>query len=233
MANRHPLRYPNESAAYREARDALLEAECDLRRQVETVAALRRRLPQGGPPPEDYVFVEGPADLDAGDEAREVRLSALFAPGRNSLLLYSFMFAPGAPACPMCTAFLDGLQGNGRHLAQRASLAVVARARLPQLRAFARERGWRGLRLLSSERNSYNADYLAEDGIDDQRPMMNVFRRDDTGIRHFWGSEMLFVAHDDGFHPRHVDPMWSLWNLLDLLPEGRGEAWYPQLDYPA
>jgi predicted dithiol-disulfide oxidoreductase (DUF899 family) len=40
-------------AAYRRARDELLRAERDLRRQVEDVAAQRRALPLGGEVPED------------------------------------------------------------------------------------------------------------------------------------------------------------------------------------
>ncbi len=29
----------------------------------------------------------------------------------------------------------------------------------------------------------------------------------------------------------HSDMMWPLWNVLDLTPEGRGESWYPALEY--
>src|SRR4051812_20801870 len=42
------LRYPNESAEYRAARNALLNDEIALRAQIETVAAKRRALPPGG-----------------------------------------------------------------------------------------------------------------------------------------------------------------------------------------
>ena len=47
----------------------------------------RRRDPAwlpAGQVVDDYVFTEGPPDLDAGDGPREVRLSELFtAPGRR------------------------------------------------------------------------------------------------------------------------------------------------------
>jgi len=33
--------------------------------------------------------------------------------------------------------------------------------------------------------------------------------------------------------PRHVDPIWPLWNLFDFTPEGRGTNWYPKLSYDA
>ena len=42
------MTFPNESAAYRQARNELLMAEAQLRDQVEAVAALRRQLPLGG-----------------------------------------------------------------------------------------------------------------------------------------------------------------------------------------
>ncbi|HET7198192.1 MAG TPA: DUF899 family protein, partial [Burkholderiales bacterium] len=102
------MRFPNETAAYRAARNRLLKAEADLRRQVEKVAAQRRRLPAGGEVPQDYEF----------DSAQgKVRLSQLFERGRT-LVAYSFMFGPKmANACPMCTAFLDGLNGNAQHVA--------------------------------------------------------------------------------------------------------------------
>ena len=50
------LHFPNESASYRQARNALLEEEMELRRHIERVAQQRRALPKGGEVPENYVF---------------------------------------------------------------------------------------------------------------------------------------------------------------------------------
>src|SRR3954451_22056882 len=82
------IAFPGESREYRAARDRLLEQEIELRRAMEAVAAARRELPPGGAVPEDYVF-QG-AETDGTPTA--VRLSELFAPGKNSLAIYSFMF---------------------------------------------------------------------------------------------------------------------------------------------
>jgi predicted dithiol-disulfide oxidoreductase (DUF899 family) len=92
------------------------------------------------------------------------------------------------------------------------------------------ERGWRHLRVLSSANNTYNHDYYGEtaDGI--QRPMLNVFHRDQDGIHHFWGSELLYAPSDHGQDPRHVGTLEPLWNLFDLTPEGRPD-WYEQFSY--
>src|SRR3984893_4660205 len=88
----HEVRFPGESERYRHAREALLEAEIGLRRQIEAVAAQRRKLPLGGVVPRDYVFEGWDA---AANAARPVRLSELFEDGKDSLFLYSFMFIPG------------------------------------------------------------------------------------------------------------------------------------------
>jgi len=238
--------FPGESAEYRAARDRLLAREIELRRETEAVAAQRRELPLGGPVPEDYVF-EG---ADADRLPAEVRLSELFLPGKSSLAIYSFMFPrdpgddrPGAPAgetaqlplaeqpCPSCVSFLDQLDGMVDHAEQHVAFAVVARAPLARVLAFADERGWRRLRLVSSAANSYNRDYLAETPEGEQRPMLNVFHRDGDTIRHFWGSELFYAPTDAGQDTRHVGTLEPLWNLLDLTPEGRPADWYEQLSY--
>jgi predicted dithiol-disulfide oxidoreductase (DUF899 family) len=64
------------------------------------------------------------------------------------------------------------------HVSQRVNLAVVGKAPLQRILAFAGERGWRRLRLLSSARTTYNRDYFAETAEGHQRPMLNVFHRD-------------------------------------------------------
>jgi predicted dithiol-disulfide oxidoreductase (DUF899 family) len=237
---------PGESHEYRAARDRLLEREIELRRAMEAVAALRRELPPGGPVETDYVF-----DGEGADGApADVRLSELFEPGKDSLAIYSFMFprdagdqTPGPPdgdtarlplaegPCPSCTALLDQLDGAAEHARQHLNFVVVAKAPLPRVLTFARERGWRRLRLLSSAGNTYNADYLAETPDGAQMPMLTVFRRDGDVIRHFWSSELLYAPSDPGEEPRHVGTLEPLWNLLDLTPEGRPADWHEQFSY--
>jgi predicted dithiol-disulfide oxidoreductase (DUF899 family) len=218
-------RIPNETADYRKARDGLLRAEVELRRKVEEVAALRRLLPLGGEARQDYVFHSVPA----GDE---VRLSQLFEDGHDTLILYSFMFsAEMEHPCPMCTSFLDSLEGASPHVTSRVSLGVVAKSPPPRIAEHAKSRGWRNLRLLSSASNSYNRDYLGEGENGAQWPMINVFVRDATAVRHFWASELFLADKEEGMHPRHVDMNWPLWNLFDLTPGGRGDNWLPALVY--
>ena len=241
------IAFPGESREYRAARDRLLDQEIELRRTMEAVAAARRALPPGGRVPCDYVFQgAGPAGAQI-----DVRLSELFAPGKDSLVIYNFMFprdpdddSPGPSSgqtarlplaespCPSCTALLDQLEGAVEHASQHIGLAVVAKAPLRRVVTFANERGWRRLRLLSSANNTYNRDYYGEAADGTQRPMLNVFHRDrDDRIRHFWGTELLYAPTDHGQEPRHVGTLEPLWNLFDLTPEGRPD-WHEQLSYP-
>jgi predicted dithiol-disulfide oxidoreductase (DUF899 family) len=239
------IRFPGESAEYRRERNRLLEAEMELRRAIERVAEQRRALPPGGPVSEDYHFEK------IADGGGDVRFSELFAPGKDTLVIYSFMFPrwsgdtrPGPvrgetarlplveTPCPSCTSILDSLDGAAPHVAREVNLAVVAKADRDRIGTFARERGWRHLRLLSSRNNTYNRDYHAEAPDGEQIPIVNVFVRDGDEIRHTWATELMFAPREEGQDPRHVDSIWPLWNVLDLTPHGRGtDPDLPGLDY--
>jgi predicted dithiol-disulfide oxidoreductase (DUF899 family) len=240
------MTFAGESAEYRAARDRLLQGEIELRRAMERVAEARRELPPGAVVPEDYVFQGAGADGAPTD----VRLSELFAPGKDSLVIYNFMFPrhsgddrPGPSGgqtallpltegpCPSCTAMLDQLDGAAEHVSQQINLAVVAKSPLPRILTFADERGWRRLRLLSSAGNNFKRDYHGETAAGDQMPMLNVFHRDGDVIRHFWSTELLYAPTDPGQDPRHVGTLEPLWNLFDLTPEGRPPDWEEQLSY--
>jgi predicted dithiol-disulfide oxidoreductase (DUF899 family) len=240
------MTFPGESARYREARDFLLEQEIELRRTMEAVAAARRLLPPGGAIPDNYVF-EG---AGTGGTPIQVRLSDLFEAGKDSLVIYSFMFprdpedlAPGPTTgqtallplaegpCPTCVAMIDQLEGAAEHLVQRINLAVVAKTSPQRLLTFAEERGWRRLRFLSSATTTFNRDYHAETSEGAQRPMLTVFHRDGDTIRHFWSSELFYAPTDPGQDPRHVGTLEPLWNMFDLTPEGRPDNWAEQLSY--
>ena len=233
-------RFPGETDEYRVARDRLLADEIALRRQMEAVAAERRALPPGGEVPEDYVF--------HGAEG-EVRLSELFGAGHRSLAIYSFMFPRwptdtrvGPPSgetamlpledgpCPSCTALLDQLDAVIPHSKQHMSLVAVGNAPLDRMLTFARERGWRHLRLLSTAGNGYNRDYFGQSPEGHSQPMLNLFQKGGDTVRHFWGSELLYAPTDSGQDARHAGTIEPLWNLFDLTREGRPH-WDEQLDY--
>src|SRR5215831_12048886 len=171
--------FPNESPEYRAARNKLLEREAALRREMEAVAAEIRSLPPGGPASEDYEFDH----IDGKGAPAKVRLSELFRPGTDTLLIYHYMFPrhrgdkrPGPSVgpiaqlpleegpCPSCTALLDNWEGAVPHVeGLGANIAAVAKAPIERIAAFAADRGWRNLKLLSAANNSFKRDYHGED----------------------------------------------------------------------
>jgi predicted dithiol-disulfide oxidoreductase (DUF899 family) len=81
LANQNGVRFPNESGEYREARDALLAEEIELRRHIERVAAQRRAPPPGGTVPRNYELT---------GENGPVTFADLFG-DKQTLAVYSYM----------------------------------------------------------------------------------------------------------------------------------------------
>ncbi len=220
LALKNGAHYPNESKEYRNARNALLAEEIELRRHIERVAEQRRALPLGGEVPKTYKFEgeNGPADF-----------ADLFG-DKQTLIVYSYMFGPQRQRpCPMCTSLLSAWDGEANDVAQRAALAVVARSPIDRLVAFKKERGWKGLNLYTDLSGDYSRDYVSAESDDDTA--INVFSRRDGTIRHFWSAEMGSETADPGQDSRGAPDPMPLWVILDMTPEGRGSNWYPKLDY--
>ena len=219
----------SEPQEYLAKREELRLAEIELMKQRERVADLRRHLPQGAVV-EDYEFEEGPRELSAGDSPiTKVRLSELFTKPNRSLVIYHFMFGKkNGKACPMCTAWIDGTNGVAHHLAQNLDFAIVAASDVSALRAFARERGWDKLRLLSAAKNTFKFDFGSENPDGGQDSTLSVFTRDASGaLRHFYTAHP-WMAPD--IRERGIDLLAPIWHFLDLTPQGRG-SWYTSLAY--
>jgi len=220
LARKNGVRFPNESDAYRQARDALLAEEIELRRHIERVAEQRRALPPGGEVTEHYRF-EG--------EDGPVSFGALFG-DKQTLVAYSYMYGAGRERpCPMCTSLMSAWDGEAPDIEQRVAFAMVARSPIERLMAFKQERGWKHLKLYSDPSGDYTRDYVSADDAD--VPAFNVFTRRDGTIRHFWSGEMGFATADPGQDPRGAPDLMPLWTILDATPEGRGTDWYPKLAY--
>jgi predicted dithiol-disulfide oxidoreductase (DUF899 family) len=222
LARKNGVYFPNESAAYREARNALLAEEIELRRHIERVAEQRRHLPPGGPVPKNYTF--------EGVNGR-ISFEELFA-DKETLVVYSYMFGPEREQpCPMCTSLLSSWDGEVPDIQQRVAFAVVARSPLQRLTDFKRERGWHYLPLYSDTSGEFSRDYhaLGKDGSDDAA--FNVFTRRDGTMRHFWSGEMGGATADPGQDPRGAPDLMPIWTILDSTPEGRAPHWYPKLSY--
>jgi predicted dithiol-disulfide oxidoreductase (DUF899 family) len=223
------LRYTRlaETDTYVQSREQLRLAEIELLQHRERVAEMRRNLPEGAAV-DDYVFLEGPKDLDAGDEpVSEVRLSELFSGPDRPLIVFQMMFGNAQESpCPMCTLWIDGFTGVANHIAENVDLVVVAAASVPELRAHARNRAWNGLRLLSAAENSFKFDLGSQDAEGNQSSTISVFDRDEDGtIRHTYTVQPQWSETD---YQRGMDLYSPVWHLLDLTPQGRGD-WYASL----
>jgi len=221
LAKKLKTPFPGESEAYRAARQALLEDEIEVRRHLTRVAERRRALPPGPVIEKDYRFVT---------ETGEVGLRELFG-AHDTLVTYFWMYGPQRERpCPMCTNWLGSVDGNARDVEQRVALKILGRSPVARQRAFAAERGWSALDFVQTVGDDYANDLglLNDDGS--ENPAIVVFRRDGDQVRLFWTSGMSQELADPGQDPRDAPDIASLWSILDLTPEGRGD-WYPKLSY--
>jgi predicted dithiol-disulfide oxidoreductase (DUF899 family) len=185
-----------------EARESLLVKEKEATRARDTLAAERRRLPMVRIE-KDYVF-EGPRG--------NASLLDLFE-GRRQLIVYHFMFEPGAPGwpdagCDGCSMFVDNV-GHPAHLnARDTSLALVSRAPLSKIEPYRERMGWT-TPWYSLAGNDFNDDSGVTTGFG-----LSVFIRD--------GDEIFRTYFTTG---RSVDAIGTVWTLLDLTPLGRQEEW--------
>jgi predicted dithiol-disulfide oxidoreductase (DUF899 family) len=221
LAKTNSAHFPNESAAYREARNALLVEEIKLRRHLEQVAAMRRQLPPGGEVKKAYRF-EG--------ESGPATLADLFG-DKDTLIIYSYMFGPQRKnPCPSCTSFMATWEEKMPDIEQRTAFVMMARSPIDRLIAAKKARGWTKLKVYSDGSGDFTRDYVS--AADEDMPGYTVFTRKDGLTCHFWSGEMSGAMADPGQDPRGAPDPDPLWSLLDTTPEGRGTDWYPKLSYP-
>ena len=106
------------------------------------------------------------------------------------------------------------------------NFAVLVAGDLENVRAFARERDWRNVRILSAGDSTIKTDLGFEDEDGGQLPGVSVFTLVGGEPRHFYSGGAMM----GGDHYRGMDLLTPVWNFYDLLPEGRGD-WFPGLDY--
>lgn len=207
---------PNASSEYCEARQKLYAAERKLLEEIERVAQLRRELPQGPQVP-DYEF--------AGSDG-SVRLSQLFKPGREPyLVMYHIMYWPDDDEfCPMCSGWIDALNGVNQHITQRVNFVAATAAPLARLQQWARQRGWDRVMLLSDVGTALADAIGARDENNRPDSTVAVFSKDGDTLRH------VYTMHPYDGRERGIDLLNPLWHVFDLTPSGRDD-FYLQNDY--
>ena len=123
-------------AEWQAAHETLLVAEKAATRARDALAALRRRQP----------MVRIDKDYDLEGPNGEAKLLELFE-GRRQLILYHFMFGPGAhgwphAGCDGCSMFVDQV-GHRAHLnARDTSFALVSIAPIADIARYRQRMGW-------------------------------------------------------------------------------------------
>jgi predicted dithiol-disulfide oxidoreductase (DUF899 family) len=223
LASKGHTPFPGESAAYRQARAALLAEEIEFRRHMTRLAARRRALPPGPVVERDYRFKD--------ENGGVTGLLELFGES-DALVTYFWMYGPQRERpCPMCTNWLGAVNGNAADIKQRVALKILGRSPVERQNAFAQERGWRNLDFVQTVGDDYASDLGLLNKCGSENPALVVFKRDGDKVRLFWASEMRKEMADPGQDPRDAPDIASLWSLLDLTPEGRPADWYPKLHY--
>lgn len=222
-AKRKPV-FAHESEIYARKREELLAEEIEVRRHLGRLAAQLRALPPGPAIEDDFRFIDA--------NGQEVSLIEMFG-GQDTLVIYHWMYGPERERpCPMCTATLGALNGNGADIAQRVALAITGRSKVERQLAFAAERKWDNLRFFQTIGDNWA---LRIGGLEPENgfeyPALLVLRRDGETVRLHWAAETNDEMADPGEDPRGAVELQSLWNLLDLTPEGRGTDWLPKLEY--
>lgn len=211
------------------ARRALLAKEKLHMRQGDALAAERRALP--------WVKVEKAYVFDT--QAGPKSLAELFD-GRSQLIVHHLMYAPDwEAACPGCTFQAEHIDGPAPHLDRHdVRILAVSRAPLDKLLAYKARMGWR-FEWVSSEGQDFNYDFrvsFTEDEIASGRIDYNFgtilgdpryLDRELPGVSVFHKDEAGQVFHTYSTYARGLDMLLGANHYLDLTPEGRNDAAYP------
>jgi predicted dithiol-disulfide oxidoreductase (DUF899 family) len=209
------------SAEWLTARRALLREEKEFTRQRERLTVRRRELP--------WVKVETSYAFDSTDG--RVSLPDLFA-GRQQLIVYHFMLAPGwDEGCLGCSFVADHFDGTLAHLQARdVSFVAVSSAPLDEILRFKERMGWR-FNWVSSHGTTFNHDFgvsFTADEIKDgkasynfggnnapgeEMPGLSVFARDPADA----------IYRTYASYSRGLEAFMATYALLDVVPKGRDE----------
>jgi predicted dithiol-disulfide oxidoreductase (DUF899 family) len=211
--------------AWRAARLKLLAKEKEMTRLNDALSAARRELP--------WVKVKKPY-LFEGPDGRAT-LSDLFD-GRSQLIVYHFMFAPGAEeGCPGCSFFTDQIDGPRQHLMHHdVAMALVSRAPFRDFASFKKRMGWQ-VPWLSSHGTDFNADFgvvfskeqIEKGEIDYNFGTITTDKRymseDLPGISVFYKDPDGSIFHTYSAYARGLDVLMNSQHFLDIAPKGRNE----------
>lgn len=200
------------------ARKTLLVEEKALKRQQDALAKARREMP--------LVRVDKPYRFQT--EEGEATLANLFQ-DQPQLIVYHFMFGEDwSEGCPSCSLWMDHFSNLIPHLRARStSFVCVSSAPLAKLLSYRSRLGW-SFPWVSSGGTGFGEDfgvYFREDAQytegynysgqpgKGELPGLSVFQRGDDGS----------VLHSYSTYARGLEPLNSVYAVLDMTPLGRNE----------
>jgi predicted dithiol-disulfide oxidoreductase (DUF899 family) len=196
--DRAPALPPVVSAGdWQQARDELMVAEKELTRELDRLAARRRRLPM--------VRFDASYTFEGPDGPRT--LLDLFD-GRRQLAVYQFMDVGPDAFCPGCTWLTKNVTALSDLANSGVSWATISDMPLPQIEQYVERMGW-DLPFLSSRDTTFRADCGSDGGF-----MLSLFLRDGDDVYRTYNTTS-----------RGVDRLLFVNNMLDLAPYGRQEDW--------
>jgi predicted dithiol-disulfide oxidoreductase (DUF899 family) len=189
-----------DEATWRRALDELRVREKAATRELDAIAAQRRRLPMVAMPEYTLEGPDGP-----------VRLVDVFD-GRRQLVVYNHMWFPGETwQCGGCTSFTAQFVRLGFLEPYDARFVIVTQGPIGEALAYKRRVG-NQMDWYSTADSSFGADVGAPPG---GGFAVNVFLRGDDGtVYRTW--------HSDG---RGTEQLSHTFPLIDILPYGRQEDW--------
>lgn len=188
-----------DAMTWRAALDELRKREKAATRELDAIAAQRRRLPMVEMPEYTLIGADGP-----------VRLADIFD-GRSQLIVYNHMWADGAEwQCGGCTGYTSQFTRLEFLDNYDAKFVIVTSGPIDEALAY-RDRVGNKMEWYSSSESPFATDVDAAPGTGFG---VNVFLRDGDHVFRTW--------HTNG---RGTEQLSHTFALIDLLPRGRQEEW--------
>jgi predicted dithiol-disulfide oxidoreductase (DUF899 family) len=188
-----------DAGTWRTALEDLRIREKAATRELDAIAAQRRRLPMVPLPDYTLTGTDGP-----------VRLADIFD-GKSQLIIYHHMWSDGADwQCPGCTGFTSQFTRLEFLDSYDARFVIVTNGPIDEALAY-RDKVGNRMDWYSSAGSSFGADV---DAPPDGGFGINVFLNDAGTVYRTW--------HTNG---RGVEQLGHSFALIDLLPYGRQEEW--------
>ena len=193
-----------DAATWRSALEALRAREKAATRELDAIAAQRRRLPMVRMPDYTLIGPDGPVPLvDIFD-------------GRSQLIVYNHMWNDGADwQCGGCTGYTSQFTRLEFLDSYDAKFVIVTAGPIDEALAY-RDRVGNSMEWYSSSESAFAADVDAAPGTGFA---VNVLLRDGDAVYRTW--------HTNG---RGTEQLSHTFGLIDVLPWGRQESWQDSPD---